>query len=322
MDEMYRLELHLNECELCSDALEGIALVKYPDEVLKGVKDNVLPVKQKEFAINYMAIAASVALIAVFGFSYWFISNSSEDQNLALNTPIDEATKVEEPKVDLEETVESFDDDALAENIVVDPVSNTDQDNGSISTQEVPAHAGGQEIELANSSKPVARTDVNKAEKTSELVQDIEINSQEDVSNFALNDQVSGQEREPNAAQPSSATNRVLKEAQKKTSDQPVLKNQKEPTPKGGINALREHISNNLIYPQEAIDNKIKGNVVLEVTVAEDGSVKNLTVIKGLGFGCDVEAKRLLITGPQWTPKVVNGIAEESKREIKVKFKN
>ena len=42
-DEMYRLELHLNECELCSDALEGVEVIKQPEQILESINTQIIP---------------------------------------------------------------------------------------------------------------------------------------------------------------------------------------------------------------------------------------------------------------------------------------
>jgi hypothetical protein len=44
-------------------------------------------------------------------------------------------------------------------------------------------------------------------------------------------------------------------------------------------------------------------------------------VIKGLGYGCDEEAIRLLKEGPEWIPGSEDGLPTEKEAELKVKFK-
>jgi periplasmic protein TonB len=46
------------------------------------------------------------------------------------------------------------------------------------------------------------------------------------------------------------------------------------------------------IYPEEARENNIEGVVRLQITVSPEGVVTQVTVLKGLGFGLDEEAKR------------------------------
>jgi len=77
-----------------------------------------------------------------------------------------------------------------------------------------------------------------------------------------------------------------------------------EETPEfpGGIVKLAEFIYNNIKYPQEAIDAGIEGRVFLSFMVEEDGSITEVKVMKGLGYGCDEEAVRVVSNMPKWKP--------------------
>lgn len=61
----------------------------------------------------------------------------------------------------------------------------------------------------------------------------------------------------------------------------------------GGTKALNEFIRQNLRLPEEAIKHRIKGIVQLDVTVDYQGVVKEIKVVRSLGFGCDEEAIRV-----------------------------
>ena len=52
-----------------------------------------------------------------------------------------------------------------------------------------------------------------------------------------------------------------------------------------------------------------KGRVVIRFVVNEDGSVSNLTVMKGIGSGCEEEAIRVIKGMPKWRPGKQNGKA-------------
>lgn len=47
-------------------------------------------------------------------------------------------------------------------------------------------------------------------------------------------------------------------------------------------------------YPEEALKNNVTGKVLIEYTIDTDGNVKDAIVAKGLGFGCDEEALRVI----------------------------
>ncbi len=62
----------------------------------------------------------------------------------------------------------------------------------------------------------------------------------------------------------------------------------------GGSNAYREFIAANLVYPQAALDAGVEGTVIIEFDILDNGIVQNQRVMKGIGYGCDEEALRLV----------------------------
>ena len=72
-------------------------------------------------------------------------------------------------------------------------------------------------------------------------------------------------------------------------------------------------------YPSEAAKAKMDGVVLLQITVAIDGSVRNPRILKGLGFGLDEEALKSVL---QWRykPARKNGQPIESQVTISLGF--
>lgn len=68
----------------------------------------------------------------------------------------------------------------------------------------------------------------------------------------------------------------------------------KKPVYPGGNGAYRKFIKDNLRYPKEAKEKKIEGIVFLKYTIDHKGSVTEVQVVKGIGHGCDKEAKRII----------------------------
>lgn len=62
----------------------------------------------------------------------------------------------------------------------------------------------------------------------------------------------------------------------------------------GGNEAFREFIYSNLKYPEEAMKAQVQGVVYVSFTVADTGEVISASVEKGIGYGCDEEALRLV----------------------------
>ena len=68
----------------------------------------------------------------------------------------------------------------------------------------------------------------------------------------------------------------------------------KLPEYEGGSRAISEFVATNLRYPAEALQSSIEGAVLVKFHIDDDGNVFNPQVIKGLGYGCDEEAIRLI----------------------------
>lgn len=82
----------------------------------------------------------------------------------------------------------------------------------------------------------------------------------------------------------------------------------------GGNEGLRTFLTKNLHYPSPAQRSNIQGRVYLTFTVEPDGSLSNINVIRGIGFGCDEEAIRVMKLMPKWKP------GKQSGRAVRVKF--
>jgi TonB family protein len=61
--------------------------------------------------------------------------------------------------------------------------------------------------------------------------------------------------------------------------------------------------------------------VRVEFTVKADGQLSDFKIKKGLGYGCDEEAIRLIKEGPAWKPAVYQGKKVERKITVYVPFK-
>src|SRR5512135_1237820 len=62
----------------------------------------------------------------------------------------------------------------------------------------------------------------------------------------------------------------------------------------GGKVFFENYLRENLVYPEEAIKHNIEGIVFLSATVDDNGLITEINIEKGIGFGCDEEAIRLL----------------------------
>lgn len=87
--------------------------------------------------------------------------------------------------------------------------------------------------------------------------------------------------------------------------------------PDGDIQA---YFSKNLKYPAKALKNEISGKVHISFVVMPDGSISEATILKGLGYGLDEEAIRVVNAMPKWIPGRQGGRAVKVKINLPIKF--
>ena len=80
------------------------------------------------------------------------------------------------------------------------------------------------------------------------------------------------------------------------------------PSFKGGdLNKFREWVMRRTNYPQAAVDNRIEGKVYLTFIVETDGTVTNVTIVRGVDPVIDKEAVRTIQASPKWSPGLQRG---------------
>jgi protein TonB len=76
----------------------------------------------------------------------------------------------------------------------------------------------------------------------------------------------------------------------------------------GGIPELMKFISENISYPQDAINNNIQGRVILKFVVNTDGSIDRIQILRGIDASLDNEAIRVVKTLPRFSPGKQSGV--------------
>jgi protein TonB len=75
----------------------------------------------------------------------------------------------------------------------------------------------------------------------------------------------------------------------------------------GGEVEMYKFIRENLKYPTRASEAGVQGKVILNFVVGKDGKITSIKVVRGIGFGCDEEAIRVLQKMPLWNPGKMGG---------------
>ncbi len=87
------------------------------------------------------------------------------------------------------------------------------------------------------------------------------------------------------------------------------------PVPVGGMEALNARV----FYPPSAKANHIQGTVYVQAFIDESGNVKKVSLIKGIGYGCDQAAERA-VKDTRFQPGAMHGVPVKVRLTIPVEF--
>jgi len=77
---------------------------------------------------------------------------------------------------------------------------------------------------------------------------------------------------------------------------------------------MAKFLRDNLVFPRTALENDISGKVAVNFVVDEEGKIIQTKILKGVGYGCDEEALRVIKLMPKWKPGIKDG------KPVKVSF--
>ena len=84
----------------------------------------------------------------------------------------------------------------------------------------------------------------------------------------------------------------------------------------GSLDSLQSRLK----YPKEAIENNIEGKVYVVITIDTLGIPSKTEIVKGIGYGCNEEAVRLIKTA-RFSPAILNGKYIRCKITIPILFR-
>lgn len=96
---------------------------------------------------------------------------------------------------------------------------------------------------------------------------------------------------------------------------------EQQPTYEGGMEAFYRYVGNSMDYPQPARESGIEGRVYVQFVVEKDGSVSEVTAVKGIGGGCDEEAVRVIENATAFIPGTQRGKPVRVRMVMPVIFK-
>jgi periplasmic protein TonB len=89
----------------------------------------------------------------------------------------------------------------------------------------------------------------------------------------------------------------------------------------GGYNAMMAFVKQNMKYPANARRMGVEGTVYLGFVVNKDGTITDVTVLRGIMTECDNEAVRVIKAMPAWKPGRQNGRLVNVRYTVPLKFR-
>ena len=349
-----KIERHLLDCGFCAEALEGLessgsqgSFLSDVDQLKQRIRSRVGDKKVIHLWNTPVKIAAAVVVIAISTLAVLINLDRLQESQPTENTlglvnskekEVSETKVVEEPQVIAENKEEELETEKPKQVITeTSPAKEEIEANletlATIEETETNDAAAGEGISgIEKFDKEEVALDI-AMEEIESLVLDT-INPPENIVAEPLQEVVTAPVSLALNVVPEAKFDKTetLKETRAKVFRKSAKKEQVaaafeaeeeltiEPTPEIGNDAYIEYLKENLKYPEEARENNIDGTVVITVVVQEDGSLVNFEVKRGLGFGCDEEAIRLIKEGPVWIPGRENDKNISQSVEITVQF--
>ncbi len=88
----------------------------------------------------------------------------------------------------------------------------------------------------------------------------------------------------------------------------------------GGSEIMMEFLNKNLVYPKEVFNDNISGMVICSFMVDKNGSISDVSVVRGIHPLLDKEAIRVIKVMPKWNPGKQGGKAVPVKFTLPIRF--
>ena len=102
-----------------------------------------------------------------------------------------------------------------------------------------------------------------------------------------------------------------------------VVAQEREQLPQfpGGDTELMNFVAQNLVYPEQAIKDKVQGRVIVEMVIETTGEVVDTKILRSVSPECDAEVLRIVRLMPKWTPGYKDGEPVRTTFVLPVVFK-
>jgi TonB family protein len=283
MLEKTRVQEHVDNCELCQDALEGIsgmsadnlhkAVIQIKRKIIRRGLLRKYHKRNPILALKYVQVAASIIVLFFFGAGIYFLKN----------------VEVEHKKMESDHILIGYIVDNEIEIIASSPL-----DEGPI-------------IEKTKEVRPPSPFPLSPIQPKV----DVHTKTSEDASIALLDD--SGIAYEEPVLSYTVPEDKITNEEYVNLDIMPLFVGNKEKN-------FSTFVQQRTRYPAEAIEKGIEGRVFVHFVVSSKGKIENIEIARSVDPLLDNEAMRVIGLSPDWIPGKKNGLAVPVKMVFPVTF--
>jgi TonB family protein len=344
--ESHQIEIHMQECNLCADALMGMERMD-PGIIGEDVSHLQSLVIEKTRARSRTSwkvrIAAAVVILAISSYlvvSYLQLGGKNQIVASEDSGTESDAQAREGDALAMKDSIEEINKPAAAEDIEIAGRQLPDEREQTLIENEIDTGAGAGEVTV-DMEVVQAETEVDIPEKA--LTEEVIITEAE--PELLADQKLEGVKEE--LVKEEAIFRRNSKSAAQSIADQPVEaapelntlsgfaakevlliirviqgneNADKNAEPESGTIEYVNQILNDLQYPEKASIAEVRGRVTLIFQVGEDGSLSEFKITQSLGYGCDEEAIRVIKTGSRWNAAILAGKPVSQQIEVMVPF--
>ncbi len=333
--ELEEVRQHMEECEMCRDAVEGykhLTDLKRQHELVytlqKTIRGRYLTRPQKMHynrdrrihpKMIYISAAATILIIlGIFGL---------------LNTDIFHhndyvAEQIQEEKMESEDRITRIEDPITDAQPVTSPTLPEQSDSVHTSTDNQEPEEPEKKVEIAGVRKISDEATPKMDDVLAEAAEEIELYEPMDTLVIDKAGKIAGVTAEITPVAEKSASGKAVAAPVKVVSGEMDDETRIESREKGGIDTAQisfttvdempqfsvngyrdfdDYIHKNLIYPEKAEELGITGKVLIQFIVNQNGQVQDVKAIQMVDSLLDREAIRVVKSSPRWKPGTKNG---------------
>lgn len=320
--EMHALEMKALHDPFLAEALEGAASIR-PDHFAKDVQSINKKIATRKTNRFYWPLRIAASILLVISVTYLIIRTKPDTtiQQLALQKNLEEKDNRQPIISDSADRPKTIGDNLLSlkkENSPIEkprpksklPVAESQPQEVINETKSEPTP----EVSEGSAISQSAIIDDLAEERELALARDLDESKDDEIAQSKTESRKARSEVLKKSAAPSALPGAGSDKL--KADDSITI----SPKPYVGDVQFLEYLKTNIVYPKEAMDNNVEGEVTINFNVSRDGALSDFLVEKGIGFGCDQELIRVIKAGPAWSPALIKGKSVDQKSSLSYIF--